>query len=312
MRDDSGNVNGGRPVPWTGAEIVFSVFLAWIFWPAAVYAALKGLDVEHWYYGADAQEVPRRLELWVGALAAPFQVLTYPLVFSAFSRTKLEQLGLTTQRIGRNLGAGVAVLLVLAPVVFGLWHLVRLLSRGAGEQGIEQHALEKLAQQALYPGEWVMLFFTAMLAAPLHEELTFRGVLQPWLAARRWGGHAAMLGAFALALAFRGERLLSAWPEGIYPTLEAASPALFVLALLPVYITVWATSRTPLDPALFGTSLLFACLHSSVWPTPIPLFVLALGLGELAQRTRSLIGPIVLHSLFNGISCIQLLLQKNN
>lgn len=312
MRDDSANVNGGRPVPWTGAEIGLCLFLAWLFWPAAVYAALKGLDVEHWYYGEDAAEVQKRLGLWVNALASPFQVLTYPLVFSALSGTRLDQLGLTTRRLIRNVLTGAAVLLVLAPVVFGFWQLVRLLYRGAGEQGIEQHALEILAQQQLHPSEWVMLFFTAMIAAPLHEELTFRGVLQPWLAARRWGGHAAMLGAFALTLSVRGERLLAAWPEGIFSILEAAAPALFVLALLPLYFVVWATSRTPLDPAIFGTSLLFACIHSSVWPTPIPLFVLALGLGELAQRTRSLVGPIVLHSLFNGISCVQLLVQKIN
>jgi hypothetical protein len=57
----------------------------------------------------------------------------------------------------------------------------------------------------------------------------------------------------------------------------------------------------------YNTSLLFACIHTSVWPTPVPLFVLALGLGVLAQRTRSLVGPIVLHGLFNGISCVQLL-----
>jgi membrane protease YdiL (CAAX protease family) len=35
----------------------------------------------------------------------------------------------------------------------------------------------------------------------------------------------------------------------------------------------------------------------------VPLFVLALGLGTLAARTRSLVGPIVLHSLFNAASC---------
>ena len=121
-----------------------------------------------------------------------------------------------------------------------------------------------------------------------------------------------MLGALILALALRGERLLAAWPEGVPPLMAAAAPALFVLALLPLYLLVWWFSRTPLAAAIFGTSLLFACIHTAVWPTPIPLFVLALGLGVLAQRTRSLIGPIVLHSLFNGVSCVQLLLEKIN
>lgn len=307
MQDNRANVNGGGPVPWRGTEIALAVFLAWMFWPAAVFAILKGLDVEHWYYGDNAPEMAKRLGLWVGTLASPFQVLTYPLVFSAFRRTTLAQLGLSTQRFGRNVLAGVIALPFLAPVVLGIWQLIRFMYGEAGEHAIDQHPLEIVAQQHLHPSEWVMLFFTAMIAAPVHEELTFRGVLQPWLAARRWGGHAAMFGAFVLALAIRSERLLAAWPEGFSEVREAAIPALFVLAMLPLYLVVWLASRTPVAPAIFGTSLLFACIHAFVWPTPIPLFLLALGLGTLAQRTRSLIGPIVLHCLFNGISCVQLL-----
>lgn len=308
MQDNKVNVNGERPIAWTGAEVFLSILLAWLFWPVAVFAVIKGIGVEHWYYGDDAAEMAKRISLWVGTLATPFQVLTYPLLFSAFHRTTLDQLGLTTRRFGRNLLAGIVVLLLLAPLVFGVWQLIRWLYGGPGEGTIEQHNLEIIAPY-LYPSEWVMLVFTATIGAPVHEELTFRGVLQPWLASRRWGGHVAMLGAFVLAVAFRYERLLAAWPEDIFAFIEAATPALFVLALLPVYLAVWATRRAPEDPAIFGTSLLFGYIHSA-WPTPIPLFVLALGLGVLAQRTRSLVGPIVIHSLFNGFSCVLLLLEK--
>ncbi len=271
-----------------------------------IYAALKGLGFAHWYYGDNDTEIEKRLGLWVNTFASPFQVLTFPLIFAAFSGTRPHQLGLTTHRLGRNVLAGLASLAVLMPLVFGVKALVDWLYGQGGEKGIEQHALETIAQQHLYPSEWLLLFYTAMVAAPLREELIFRGVLQPWLAERRWGGHAAMLGALVLSLWYRGERLLAAWPEGFSSVAEAAAPVLFVLALVPIYLPVWWFSRTNLAPAIFGTSLLFACIHS-VWPTPIPLFVLALGLGMLAQRTRSLVGPIVLHSLFNSFSCVQLL-----
>src|SRR5262249_3359594 len=58
---------------------------------------------------------------------------------------------------------------------------------------------------------------------------------------------------------------------------------------------------------IFATSSLFAMVHSSVWPTPIPLFFLALALGFLAYRTQSLLVPIIFHSLFNAVACIALL-----
>ncbi|HEY7423051.1 MAG TPA: CPBP family intramembrane glutamic endopeptidase [Gemmataceae bacterium] len=309
MRDESANVNvEPRPAPWSGMEILLGVYLIWFFWPAVVDALLKGIGWKHWYYGDGVAEMPKRLGLWINLLAWPFQVLTFPLLFSAFSGTRLEQLSLTTRRFGRNVLAGVVGMLALIAPVFGVYKLVQELYVRSGEHGVEQHALEIIAQQSLFPAEWVMLVFTAMVAAPFLEELTFRGVLQPWLAARRWGGHLAMLGALTLAVVFRGNDLLAAWPEGIRSLTLAAMPALFVLGLMPIYLLVCWRSRTPLGPAIFGTSLLFACVHTAVWPTPVPLFVLALGLGILAQRTRSLVGPIVLHSLFNGVSCVQLLL----
>jgi hypothetical protein len=93
----------------------------------------------------------------------------------------------------------------------------------------------------------------------------------------------------------------------------AAAPVLFVLAVLPAYRLLdrwdlfrWLPVRDPqarrrAARAIVGTSLLFANFHANVWPTPVPLFVLALGLGWLAYRTQGVAAPIVLHMLFNAI-----------
>jgi membrane protease YdiL (CAAX protease family) len=291
-------------------EILAALYLVWFVWPITLGLILTGVDAQHWYYDDDAAAAQLRLGLWVHTFALPLQALTIPLIFAAFSGTRWDQLGLTTQRLLRNLLLGVAGWLILVPPVFGIFYLIRLLLSQSADPLVEQHQLEIIAQQPLFPTEWAMLIFAAMVSAPLLEELTFRGVLQPWLAARRWGGHAALFAALVLAVANRWQRLQAAWPDGIAALSTAAAPALFVLALLPIYFVVCWRSRTPLPPAIFGTSLMFACIHASVWPTPIPLFVLALGLGVLAYRSRSLVGPIVLHSLFNGISCVQLLLNN--
>jgi membrane protease YdiL (CAAX protease family) len=313
MQDESGNVNrDSSPAAWNATEVLLSLFLVWLFWPSLMtllLESLKALGVVGWYYGEGANEIDRRLGLWVATLSLPFQVLTFPLIFSAFHPIRMADFGLTTRRFGRNVLAGMGGVLVLAPVVFGTYWLVRRLYGQAGEHNIQQHGLEIIARESLFPSEWVLLFFTAILAAPLIEEWTFRGVLQPWLATRRWGGHLAMVLAFVLTLLYRGPQMLDSVLGGLSPLVEAAMPTLFVLGLIPFYLLVSWKSRTPVYPAVFGTSLLFACIHTRVWPTPVPLFVLGLGLGLLAQRTRNLIGPIVLHGLFNSISCVQLLVE---
>ena len=56
-----------------------------------------------------------------------------------------------------------------------------------------------------------------------------------------------------------------------------------------------------------ATALLFACVHGA-WPSPVPLFFLALGLGLLAEKTDSLVGPMTAHCLFNGVACVQMFL----
>jgi membrane protease YdiL (CAAX protease family) len=60
---------------------------------------------------------------------------------------------------------------------------------------------------------------------------------------------------------------------------------------------------------LFGSAILFANVHSAVWPTPIALLPLGLGLGWLQLRTQRLLAPIVAHALFNAVACVDMLYQ---
>jgi membrane protease YdiL (CAAX protease family) len=60
--------------------------------------------------------------------------------------------------------------------------------------------------------------------------------------------------------------------------------------------------------AIWASAALFAAVHSHVWPSPVPLVVLAVGLGYLYLRTRSLVGPIVVHAMFNAVSALYLVL----
>ena len=61
--------------------------------------------------------------------------------------------------------------------------------------------------------------------------------------------------------------------------------------------------------AWFGVSFLFALIHVNA-PTLVPLFVLALVLTWLYQKTDCLLAPIAAHSLFNTANLIILFTQQ--
>jgi membrane protease YdiL (CAAX protease family) len=108
------------------------------------------------------------------------------------------------------------------------------------------------------------------------------------------------------------ELLLGAplWPTGIYL-------GIFAVVLAPVAEEF--IFRGVLFPfvkqlgwpklAWFGVSLLFALIHGSV-AIIIPLFVLALALTWLYEKTGNLLAPIVVHGLFNAANLALLILAR--
>jgi membrane protease YdiL (CAAX protease family) len=127
------------------------------------------------------------------------------------------------------------------------------------------------------------------------------------LSRQPWGGPAALATALAMTLALRGEYLWAAFNEGGVALVRESLPIVSLLALGGIYLLLARPGRS-LDPAgVFATAVLFAWIHARVWPSPVPLLWLALGLGWLRWRSGSLVGPIVLHAVFNAIACVILL-----
>jgi membrane protease YdiL (CAAX protease family) len=288
-----------------------------------------------------------RFNLWAEALAFPFRVGAIVFIFLALSGTRPYQLGLTTHRGAANALVGLKAWVVVTPLVFLVNIGVNLFYRLLVDQQPDEHPITRLVEGQPLPVDWVLLVYLTLAAAPVLEEFIFRGILQPWFARRAWGGDAALAAALVMALLSRGGGLIDAVTAN-EPLIffHELGPALFVLALVPGYFLVdrfaarfparrgspkieippapdsfWqryrARLRAPQENspratarALYGTAALFAAVHSSVWPSPIPLFVLALALGWLAYRTQSLVAPIVLHALFNSITCALLILTQ--
>jgi membrane protease YdiL (CAAX protease family) len=304
-----------RAAPWTGGEVLAVLLLVVIVLPVLVSTTLREVGFFTWLYGpgfaaagppdgpAPSAEARARVGAWVALFAGPLRVAAILALLVGAGGARLYQLGLTGRRAGKDVAVGVLTwagltLFVLA-VNVGLTHLWTVLVAEPAP-----HPLTRLSQDRPLPVEQALIVLAAAVVAPVYEELLFRGVLQPWLAGRPRGGDLAMQAALGLALLFAASR------DQPGPPPADAAPVLFVLALTPGYLLVRWRLRSPAANAVYGTSVLFGLAHAGVWPTPVALFVLALGLGTVAYRTQSVIPAVVAHALFNGVACVLLLVPQ--
>lgn len=135
------------------------------------------------------------------------------------------------------------VLATLALVMPFIYLAQAVVSLFAGPDSAPQHIVIFLLENTGWR-ERAAVFLVAVVAAPVTEELLFRGCLYGIL--RGWAGRAA---------------------------------------------------------AVVGTSILFALIHGHA-PSLPGLFVLAVALALVYERTGSLWAPIALHATFNGITVI--------
>jgi membrane protease YdiL (CAAX protease family) len=309
-----------RAVPWTAGEVLVAFGLWRLFWPLFVTQLLMAIGFLAWFYGPEVLEAAQnkdaighqiavtQVELWIQTLALPLEVVSILLVLYGVSGTRPYQLGLTSSRAGRNVLVGVLAWVTLTPFVFTVNWLASEGYRALVHLNPEEHPLTQLGRGSATSVEWILLVLTATVAAPVTEELFFRGVVQPWLSGRTQGGAIAITAALGLALLQRLDQLRASWPNRRIAELsEALAPVLFVLLMVGPYLLLRRLRWPHFAETIYGTALFFAAAHSFAWPTPIPLFVLGLCLGYLAYRTQSLVPAITLHALFNGVSCVVLL-----
>lgn len=125
-------------------------------------------------------------------------------------------------------------------------------------------------------GEFLTLtdvWITAVLLAPIIEEILFRGVLQSWLQR------------FSAATLRNPTGFIAGGPDEIDRLQPTASR--------PSKIH-W--------PAILITAAVFGLAHYSQGPAPYSLFVFSLGLGYLYQRSGNLLACIIMHMILNAIT----------
>ncbi len=235
--------------------------------------------------------------LWAGVLVLPVQL---GLLILACRRLYPQWHPKVAQPFVPRLGLAVLAWAVFSPLVLGLNVFVIALFSYFGI-AYDEHDLTKLTNRPL--GDTVLFVIQACVAAPVVEEVVFRGVILFWLVG---GPKEAALGKHHVparaAMVVVAAVLFAALTGNRAPIIFQL---LLVLGWLILVVRFRATRRTV--GAVYASASLFAAVHSSVWPSPIPLFTLGLVLGWLAVRTRGVLVPAIVHGLFNAVAVVMVL-----
>jgi len=320
---------------WNGFTVV-GAFAAWLVVGQAVAALLAATGFFHRVYGPDfpngwPPDVAGTIQsLWTAAVAFPAQLAAILWLVRAPGGPN----PFPTRGWQMNVVVGYLTWLLVTPAAFCVFVIAITLHSSLTGQPPDKHPLTALGDAA-GRWEWGLFVLETVVLAPILEELVFRGLLLPWLAQKRVVAPETPLtvppsrrpllvlllaAAFATGVSILLHRrdISQSWAQGDHTAAAAhLVPGAFFLALVPLHFLVprlrglrrhLRIRGTRQMQAILASSALFAAFHAAVWPSPVPLVVLAVGLGYLYLRTRSLVGPVVVHGLFNAVSAVYLLL----
>ena len=258
-------------VCWLGAQVATGSVLGAVAGPEALKLSEEELFAEHGGLLLYSNAV-----LGIASLIAcgTYLVLRY--------RTT-NSFGLRLGQLRQQVGYGVVVFTMLVPIVLLIQFLLSLLVK------YDHPVLSVLTENPSFVsifGCWA----ATVLAAPFVEEFLFRGVFQHWLerlSVSKFTDDQILVG---------GSSLLAGNAFDNSPTLGAKGEAIGakdeVDTVQPKF-AYW--------PILVSSSC-FALVHWGHGLAPIPLFVLAIGLGYLFRQTGSLIACVTVHFLLNFYS----------
>ena len=304
-----------RPVPWglvhvgiiglvyVGLEIAAAV---WVGRQAGVPA---GQSVSMEALGMNWMPV-----LLGATAAAKVMALAFgTAVLYLFARAKADDLGFGMKNLGSQILLGIVAFVAIAPPVFAIQMLTQMMVE-------YKHPLIEFLKAESSVDNLLLTTVLAVLVAPPVEEFLFRLVLQGWLQRLEWFNRGGPQRAAALASqhddSVETATLINAESAEMMGVDDRSSPENPIAS--PAALTEQPLSRETVDDPnnvpmrpilpLLGvvpiciSSLIFAMLHIGQGAAPIPLFVLALGLGYLYWRTGQLLPCIIVHMLLNGTS----------
>jgi membrane protease YdiL (CAAX protease family) len=259
-------------------------------------------------YEIERQIEDKRSSMLYGIIIFPFILLVLFNIFPKLCNARFYQMGLHMNRLRENITLGSLVWLIATPLCIVLMQIVALHFWETLWGRQSSHHLANLLEQDMRLNTWLLVGFVACVVAPLCEELLVRGIIQPYLV--RYPVISDVIIIVSIVTAFTILMTPGTGPDrGM-----GMGPLLFVATIAPGYylfekwLEPWI-KEPGAARGVYASSLIFAVMHVPNWPHPIPLFILGLALGLLAYRTRSLVGSITVHALFNLTTMVCLALQ---
>jgi len=261
-----------RPVPWGGLATL--LFLLGLFLAETV-GIVAVLGIKEIVDGLETLSDKESLQkiLLSGSAAKLIYFVVVIAVLASVGRATAKDLGFDFRYGWFDLVNGVFAFFMLVAVVF--------LIQGVLQWRFKyEHPILDLLKEDQTGWLFATAFISAVVVAPLIEEFFFRVILQGWF-----------------------ERVAHHRTEWRRPPLTTSGTVEPMATKIGEDDVIRCGAWWP----IFASAALFALMHVGQGAAPIPLFVLAIGLGYLYQRTHRILSCIVVHTMLNAISLLAFL-----
>ena len=280
---------------WLTAQIATQLFAVWLF------------DINIADLASEPASKQVSLIFWMGAGQLVSTLIVMAIFYLRYHSISI--FGLRPKEFVRDLWLGLIAFVMVVPWVL---LLQSVLTQFIPYEHLTQDTLMRDAGVLSILATW----FTAVLVAPICEEVFFRGVFQGFLQRLT-----------PISQSTADQRLVGGWTEGHGPAQRSATGEVIERTLdgNPYQAPGDDGSGNAIDDTassslaghgffavhwpIFASALIFALAHAGQGPAPIPLFFFGLALGYIFHRSGSIVICIVLHMMLNAFSMFWFTLQ---